>query len=150
MSVVSQRPTNDAASWSQKMKEKGDGDKDILPRVLNNRSGETMSSSCRQQTGPQKKKKTQCVVGTYGAEMCKIDTAHIRGVIRVGRGKRLFTVCCRNALDRLWCSQSLHSSFNTIIKENKKNNCTGFSYMPKWDKSYCNWADMSMGKRAYT
>lgn len=68
---------------------------------------------------PKKKKNLQRVVGTYGAEMCKIDTAHFRGVIRVGRGKRLFTACCGNALDRLWCSQSLRSSFNTIIKEKK-------------------------------
>lgn len=75
--------------------------------------------------GTQKKKKTQWVVGTYGAEMCKIDTAHFRGLNRVGRGKRLFTVCCGNTLDRLWCSHSLHSSFNTITKENKKKQLHG-------------------------
>lgn len=67
-----------------------------------------------------KKKTTQRVVGTYGPEMCKIDTPHFRGVIGGGWGERLFSVCCGRALGRLWCSQSLRSSFNTTIKEKGK------------------------------
>lgn len=135
LSVVSQRPVNDAAlrSFAKVPVRKTQQPEVRWQRDFTNVCGsETMRSSCRWQMWrppcrkKKKKQNTHCgwSVGTYGAKMCKINLARFRRAIRVCFDKRLFTVRCRNALDGLWCSQSLHSSFNTI-KQNKinKNNC---------------------------